>query len=210
MDYIAWLSLVITIIALAFSVQAMRANTAAMWQANKIKEQENALKHKENQIKAQENSLKYIYDRRTKLRMKMVWLSRFVHNNIEWCQLQIDEDNHPYKLSEFQWGSVPKCSSDKFCYTILHELRWLHNEMQVLFPTVAEKYRQYCDLIHEAYVAHIDRRKTAQEESDKIADAERLWKQILNEDIPRVMRDDIVSEKKKKKTRERETAIEGM
>ena len=191
MDYVAWLSLVITVIALAFAVQAMRANTAAMRQANKIKEQENEIKSKEIQIKAQEISLRYTYDRRTKLRMKLVWLSRFVHNNIEWSQLQIDEDNHPYKLSDFQWGFVKKCPGDKFCYTILHELLWLHNEMQVLFPAVAEKYRQYCDLSREAYVAHVDPRKTALEETDKMAEAERLWTEIINTDMPRVMRDDV-------------------
>ena len=145
----------LSLLALIVSLLVIGSNTKAQRQANRIKEQENALK--------------YIYDRRTKLRMKLVWLTRFVHNDIAWSQLQIDEDNHPYKLSEFQWGFVPKCSGDKFCYTILNELYWLHNEMQVLFPSTANKYHEYCDKLRDAYAAHVDPQKLASEEVEKIA-----------------------------------------
>ena len=189
MDYIASLSLVITIIALAFSVQAMRANTAAMRQANKIKEQENILKSKEIRAKEQENALKYLYDRRALLRDKLVWLTQFVHNDIENCQKQIDSGRHPYKLTDPGSESATGSAGDYFRHTILSELYWLHNEIQILFPSVVDKYRRYCDLIGAAYAKS---RSGEEHASAKIMEeAIVLWEEIIEADMPRVMRKDV-------------------
>jgi hypothetical protein len=111
--------------------------------------------------------------------------------------LQIDESNHPYAISDFQWGFVSKCSGDKFCYTIINELDWLHNEMQILFPTIAEKYRNYCNLLkkaHECWIRlkepNLPREGDYSEELSKAMD---LWAEIMNVDMPQIMTNDIAS-----------------
>ena len=181
--FIGILSLVFAIVSLIASLKVIASNTKAMIQSN--------------QIKAQENSLKYIYDRRTQLRNKLVWLSRFVHNNIQWCMLQIDENNHPYALSDCQWGDVPKCSGDKFCNTILNELNWLRGEMKILFPTVFEKYCSYCETLHCAYNTWMNLKDpnmqpNPQKYADEMSKAYELWNEIVTVDMPNVMGDDFV------------------
>ncbi len=192
MDYIAWLSLGITIIALAFSVQAMRANTAAMQQANKIKEQENILKSKEIRTKEQENALKYLYDRRALLRDKLVWLTQFVHNDIENCRKRIDSGRHPYKLIDPSSEGAAGSAGDYFRHTILSELYWLHNEIQILFPSVVDKYRRYCDLIGDANAKSRSHEEYASAKTMKEAGV--LLKEIIGAEMPRVMRDDFERE----------------
>ncbi len=180
--WIGGLSLLFAVVALLFSWKVTAANTKAMIQSN--------------QIKAQENSLKYIYDRRTRLRNKLVWLSRFVLNNPGWCMLQIDDNNHPYALSEFQWGDVPKCSGDKFCNTIMNELNWLRGEMKILFPTVFEKYCTYCKTLMRAHDTWMNLKDpnmqpAPQKYGDEISKAYELWNEIVTIDMPKVMSDEI-------------------
>jgi hypothetical protein len=181
--FIGILSLVFAIVSLIASLKVIASNTKAMIQSN--------------QIKAQENSLKYIYDRRTQLRNKLVWLSRFVHNNPEWCMLQIDDNNHPYALSDFQWGDVPKCSGDKFCNTILNELNWLRGEIKILFPTIFEKYCDYCKTLQSAYTTWMNLKDphvqpTPHKYADEMSKAYELWNEIVTVDMPSVMSEDFV------------------
>ncbi len=172
----------ITVIAFVFAILTIRANTTTMKKSNAIKEQE--------------NSLKYIYDRRTQLRNKLVWLSRIVHRNPDWCMQQIDDNNHPYTLSDFQRGDTPKCSENKSCNTILNELNWLRGEMKILFPTIFEKYLHYCDLLETAYTTwmklkdHIE--SNPEEYSKEMSEAYNLWIKIVSEDMPNVMAEDFV------------------
>ena len=180
--WIGGLSLLFAAVALYFSLKVTAANTKALVESN--------------QIKAQENSLKYIYDRRTQLRNKLVWLSRFVHNNPGWCMLQIDDNNHPYAISDFQWGDVPKCSGDKFCNTILHELNWLRGEMKILFPTIFEKYCNYCEILRSAYTTWMNLKDphmqpNPQKYGDEMSKAYELWNEIVSVDMPKVMSDEI-------------------
>lgn len=175
-------SSVISVIALVFAIWTIRASTIAM--------------NKSNAVKEQENSLKYIYDRRTQLRNKLVWLSRFALNNPSWCRLQIEDNNHPYTISDFQWDGVPKCTSDKFCNTILNELNWLRGEMKILFPTIFENYLHYCDLLEKAYTAWMKMNDHTESNSDKyielMSEAYNLWIKIVSEDMPNVMGKDFV------------------
>lgn len=179
--WIGGLSLLFAVVALYFSLKVTAANTKALLESN--------------QIKAQENSLKYIYDRRTQLRNKLVWLSRFVHNNPSWCMLQIDDDNHPYAISDFQWGDVPKCSGDKFCNTILHELNWLRGEVKILFPTIFGKYCNYCETLHSAYTTWMNLKDpnmqpAPQKYGEEMSKAYELWNEIVTIDMPNIMSDD--------------------
>ena len=180
--WIGGLSLLFAVVALVFSLKVTAANTKALIQSN--------------QIKTQENSLKYIYDRRTQLRNKLVWLSRFVLNNPAWCLLQIDDNNHPYTISEFQWGDVPKCSGDKFCNTILNELNWLRGEMKILFPTIFEKYCTYCETLLKAHDTWMNLKEphlsTPHKYGEEMSKAYELWKEIVTIDMPRVMGEDFV------------------
>lgn len=181
--WVGGLSLLFAVVALVFSLKVTAANTKALIQSN--------------QIKAKEISLQYIYDRRIQLRNKLVWLSRFVHNNPEWCMLQIDDNNHQYKLSDFQWGDVPKCSGDKFCNTILNELNWLRGEMKILFPTIFEKYCSYFKTLQSAYTTWMDlkdphKQPDPQQYVDEMSKAYDLWNEIVTVDMPNVMGDDFV------------------
>ena len=173
---------VISVIALIFAVWTIKTNTIAM--------------NKSNALKEQEISLKYIYDRRTLLRNKLVWLSRIVHQNPEWCMLQIDDNNHPYTLSDSQRGNALECSEDKFCNTILHELNWLRGEMKILFPTILEKYLNYCDLLEMAYTTWMKLKDQTELDSGKYAkqmtEAYYLWIKIVSEDMPNVMGKDFI------------------
>lgn len=175
-------STLITLIALIFAIRTIRTNTNAM--------------NKSNALKEQENSLKYIYDRRTLLRNKLVWLSRIVHQNPDWCMLQIDDNNHPYTLSDSQWENAPKCSEDKFCNTILNELNWLRGEMKILFPTILEKYLQYCNLLETAYTTWMKQKDHTESNPDKymkqMTEAYYLWIKIVSEDMPNVMGKDFI------------------
>lgn len=178
------ISLIVSVVALLVSWLVVRSNTRAQVKANQIKEQE--------------NMLKYIYDRRVQLRNKLIWLTRFPHNNIEWCLLQIDENNHPYALSDFQWGFVSKCPGDKFCYTVINELDWLHSEMMILFPTVAEKYKNYCNLLKSAHECWMRLKEPelpqkGPEYSDEMSKAMDLWAEIIHIDMPQIMMNDIAS-----------------
>ena len=172
----------ITVIAFVFAILTIRANTTAMKKSNVIKEQE--------------NSLKYIYDRRTQLRNKLVWLSRIVHRNPDWCMQQIDDNNHPYTLSDFQRGDAPKCSEDKCYNTILNELNWLRGEMKILFPDIFEKYLHYCDLLETAYTTWTKLKDHTETNHDKyekeMSEAYYLWIKIVSEDMPNVMGEDFV------------------
>ena len=167
----------ITLIALVFAIRTTQINTIAM--------------NKSNALKEQENSLKYIYDRRTLLRNKLVWLSRIVHQNPDWCMLQIDDNNHPYTLSDSQRENALECSEDKFCNTILHELNWLRGEMKILFPTILEKYLYYCNLLEMAYTTWMKLKDHTELDSGKYAkqmtEAYYLWIKIVSEDMPNVM-----------------------
>lgn len=167
----------IAVIAFVFAILTIWANTIAM--------------NKSNAIKEQENSLKYIYDRRTQLRNKLAWLSRIVHRNPDWCMQQIDDNNHPYTLSNLQRGDAPKCSEDKFYNTILNELNWLRGEIKILFPTIFEKYLHYCDLLETAYTTWTKLKDRTESNYDKyvkeMSEAYNLWIEIVSEDMPNVM-----------------------
>ena len=81
--------------------------------------------------------------------------------------------------------------------TIINELDWLHNEMQILFPTIAEKYRNYCNLLkkaHECWIRlkepNLPREGDYSEELSKAMD---LWAEIMNVDMPQIMWRDIAN-----------------